>query len=314
MRLIAVPLDGSPQAEHALPVAVTLARRVGARIEVVVVHEPTLVPHGGHGAPFVDRRLDAEVKTTLHRYADTIRERLADRKHQVTVDAVLLEGPPAEAIAGYATEAKPDVVVMTTHGRGGLSRLWLGSVADGLLRRIRVPVLLVRPARRGPASPAARGFARVLVAVDGERGSEEAISTAVALTGVGKVSYTLLQVVMPFHPIVRSFTSRAEYKQDTLQQRSLAEAYLNTLAGRWRSRGLRVNSATCVDIQPARGITAFAREAQADLIVLATHGRGPLGRFLLGSVADKVLRTASIPVLLCRDPANVASGGAEAPE
>lgn len=302
MRLVLVPLDGSTLAENALPYALAATRRTGARLELVVVHQRAAPRYRGYGVPPIDPRLDADVRGALERYVHSVTQRLRRSSPRVKVRGLLLDGEPAEMLAAHVERTAPDLVVLTTHGRGGLSRLWMGSITETLLRRLTVPMLITRPRRKGPAPRTGSGFDRVLIPLDGAPASETAIESARRVVGTEKTKYTLLQVALPLHPVVRSFASRQEYERDIQEQRSLAERYLGKVEARLRRRGLRVSSGTCVDLQPARGILAFAREVNADLIALATHGRGPVGRFLLGSVADKVLRGSPVPVLLCHAP------------
>lgn len=317
MLTLLVPLDGSPCAEHALPLALRLARRRPTRLALVSVHEPPPGVHGVQGAPVHDLTLDqlhaADLRAALRRYLDGVRQRVEEPQLAAEVTAVLLDGTPAETVATHAEAIRADAVVMTTHGRGGVSRLWLGSVADYLVRRLSVPVVAVCPARCGVADAQVdlRGAAdsapirRVLLALDGARESEAAAESLRTLAGTEGVECVLLRVVPPLHPLLRSLATEAEYARDLAEQQQLADAYLADAAERLRARGFATSVCTRLDVDAARAITACAAELDADLIALATHGRGPAGRVLLGSVADKVLRTAATPVLLHRVPRTV---------
>jgi nucleotide-binding universal stress UspA family protein len=100
------------------------------------------------------------------------------------------------------------------------------------------------------------------------------------------------------HPVVRAFASKGAEELDAHEQRTRAQEYLKGAAGRLGRTGVELRPMLIIDLQPARAITEYASKNGADLIALATHGRGRVGRFLLGSVADKVLRTATVPVLI----------------
>jgi nucleotide-binding universal stress UspA family protein len=209
----------------------------------------------------------------------------------------------SEALEQYVEQMNIDLVIMTTHGRGGLSRVWLGSVADTLVRNIDVPVLLLRS-----ASVELRGFGpqfsvtNILVPVDGTGFSENVIEQALALGSLLNARYTLVQVVAP--PIMAALESAprsidAEF--DVLRAHTLAS--LEQLADRMRARGAEVSTAVVVQPQAAAGILEYAIECRADLIAMATHGRTGWTRMALGSVADKVMRATQMPLLLMRPTA-----------
>jgi nucleotide-binding universal stress UspA family protein len=313
MSTILVPLDGSDFAEHALSLALDIARRGGRRLELVTVHEasppmpsmpgvPGTSPHDFTG----DARRDTENRARLRLYLDATRDRLSATHRDVAITGTMLVGPPPEMLARYVRDTAPALVVMTTHGRGGVSRMWLGSVTEGLVRRVTVPVLAVRPPAdaegRVATSSAQREIRRVLVAVDGSPESEAAIAPTAALLGTSGVEYTLLRVVPPLHPVVRAVATDWEYSRDLGQEQRVARHYLQDLVAHRLPAALRADVLTRCDVPPAVAIAAVAAEIGADVVALATHGRGPVGRFVYGSVADKVLRTAPAAVLLHHTP------------
>jgi nucleotide-binding universal stress UspA family protein len=298
---ILVPLDGSAFAEEALPTALAIAARESARLELVIVHE-VLPPYRVHGAPPRDSRFDNDIREERSSYVNGIAD-WARRTTPVPVTATIVDGPVVITLAEHIG-TRVDMVVMTSHGRGGLSRLWLGSVADGLVRRVTVPVLVIRPdGSEGRAQPP-RSFARILVPLDGSPFAEDAIEQAVALGGPD-TEYMLLEVVplLVTEVLVARVADvvHVEAEADRVQ----TEEYLGRTADRLRSRGLQVTTRTLVHHQPARAILEYAADQGVDLIAIATHGRGVAGRLLFGSVADKVLRGAAIPVLIHRPTAPV---------
>lgn len=298
VRHVLVPLDGSAFAEAALPYALDVARRTGASIELLAVHLPRIVLPGEPTASGFDAPSDAEERDTLSRYLDDATCRLRSVDAAPVLGSQVLEGRAAPTIAAHAEHTGADLVVLTSHGRGGLSRYWLGSVADHLLRRLRVPLLVVRPAAGAPASLAPATLRRVLVPIDETPASEQAIDAAVAVAGAADVRYTLLRVVPPIPRAVRMVTGAAALERRADAWRAQAEASLGALERRLRTRGLDVTCVVRQHVQPAEDIIAFVEAHGTDVIALATHGRGMVERFLLGSVADKVLRTAHVPVLV----------------
>ncbi len=296
MRLILVPLDSSPFAEHAIAPALDLARRHGARVELVGVHQPSLPLTGGEWAMVYDQRYDQEIRARLGQYLDETAARLRGEHPGVAIEARLLDGVPVRRIADHARTSGADLVVITSHGRTGPGRWLLGSVADGLVRSLLLPVLVVRLAKDG--TPPALPFRRLVVALDGTPESEAAVPVAVRFFGHADATITLLHVVPPLHPVLRMLASPEEFERDSEEQQAASKAYLRDAAARGAHLA-PLETALTVDLHPAHGIVEYAEEHAADLLVLSTHGRGPVGRAFLGSVADKVVRSATIPVLLC---------------
>jgi nucleotide-binding universal stress UspA family protein len=214
-------------------------------------------------------------------------------------------------LCGQAEALGVDLVVLTTHGRGPLGRFWLGSVADALVRRLPVPALLVRPQEGAPAAEAVR---HILVPLDGSPLAEQILEPAAALAELTGAAVTLLRVVGPVPPpgaevpdgLIEEAVQQLLEKTAELQERVNAGASqgLETAAARLRERGLVVQTRVAVADAPAPAILDAAREVGADLIALATHGRRGLKRLLLGSVADKVVRGGTLPVLLLRPRAH----------
>jgi nucleotide-binding universal stress UspA family protein len=297
---IMVPLDGSGFAREALPAAEHLARRDGARLRLVTVH-PGLPPGPGGTVPEELARADREQRASRGEALEELAGELRGRG--LEVDAEVLSGPVVEELARRAGEAA-DLVVMATHGRGPLSRLWLGSVADGLVRNCPVPVLLVRPRDDGDReAPGSGGFRHALVPLDGSRLARRAVGPAARLLERPGGALTLLRVVVPVTP---SGLGPADVPSGvdvsaTEAMEEQAEERLEATARELRERlDLEVRSRVVRDPHPAAAVLRAASDAEADAVALATHGRGGLRRVLLGSVADKVVRGARTPVLVVR--------------
>ena len=298
MYTILVPLDGSPWAEVAGTVAATLGKRMGARLRLLTVHRPHAPAPAMFGAARARSFEEDEVKS--HELLRGSLERMQERiraESGLVVDAAILEGVPATVIAAEA-ETGADLVVLATHGHGGASRYWLGSVTDALVRRLEVPILVVRPPAQGALEPAIHR--RVVIPLDGTRETERILDTALTVLGTEGVAYTLLRICMPLHPMLMAVASRAEIDRDTAAERATASRYLEGLAAGLRARGADVRCDVRFSLQAAPAILAAVKEHDATLVALATHGRGPIGRLMLGNVGDKVLRGAAVPVLLQR--------------
>lgn len=305
-----VPLDGSKFAEQALPAALELARRMGARLHLVRAHEFPLVPAYPEGMIAFDPEWDRAVRGEEEEYLRSVANRCMEAGVSARTD--LLDGPAANALAGYAQEMGVDLIVMTTHGRGGISRAWVGSVADALVRRSSVPVLLLRPRDDGKVVEGALAPRHVLIPLDGSRLSTGILDPAIGLGAMSKARYTLLRVGVPVplpgRPLGVSGLATAvpgTTAQAVLEAEEELKAGLETLAQPLRARGLEVDTAVVMHTVPAIAILDWAAQNAVDLIALATHGRGGWSRVALGSVADKVMRGTQLPVLLYRPPATV---------
>lgn len=300
---IMVPLDGSRFAEQALPYALMLSRASGAELILALSHE---LP--GSTIPDVTvpgmERLDEEAREWEHDYLRALAKRLREEFDQRT-SLIFQQGAvvPA-ALEDVVNEEKPDLVVMTTHGRSGLSRMWLGSVADALVRELTVPILLIRPQEESaedvePANP----FRRVLVPLDGSPTAEAALPHALRLAKLLEAEVTLLCVAFAPPTTLSTYLPQQSFlnRTDLAAQRSSAEAYLDrTVAELAESSLPHIETRVAEEPSPAVGILDEARELHADIIVMGTHGRSGIGRMVLGSVADKVVRGADRPVMLYR--------------
>jgi len=305
---ILIPLDGSPFGEQALPMGLDLARRMGAEVHLVHVHQPVRPAPYVEGLPAYNSELEEEARRREEQYLASLANRSAETAG-VVVRRALLEGPVAPALSRYAEEEEIGLVVMTTHGRGGLSRAWLGSVADALIRQVNVPVLLLRPGKGGAAEKP-REFRRILIPLDGSKLAESALSTAEAIGRLSGAEYTLLQVVVPPFVLMppRSTVVGGLPYEDMASHEQEAAEYLEAVARPLRARGLDVKAVVETHTNPALAVLEYAQANDIDLIAMSTHGRVGFSRIALGSVSDKVLRGSEVPVLLQR------GAGAAAPE
>jgi nucleotide-binding universal stress UspA family protein len=295
-----VPLDGSGFGEETLPFAAIIARTSGATIAVAHVHVPHVPDHLISNTQYQYEGLDlgeydGRDRTEEEEYVKGMAARLTEELGQ-TVEPVLLDGEVPEAIDEYAARFdKPGMIVMATHGRSGFSRAWLGSVADAVVRHAPWPVLLVRPCEEMdlPCDPS---FERILVPVDGSVRSERILPHAAALAEGAGASLELLQVVTPSSARgTRVLPVSAEALENAKRH---ARGYLEELAGRLGKMGLDVETRVVEHHQPARAILSTIEEDGPDLVAMATHGYRGVTRVVLGSVADKVLRGAHVPLLL----------------
>jgi nucleotide-binding universal stress UspA family protein len=239
------------------------------------------------------------------RYKGEERSYLTDKASETQAElsgtkvcSALLEGYVTEAIERHAREIGAKLIIMTTHGRTGVSRAWLGSVADSLVRHSEFPLLVIRPLEAGGQEFPTANFEHFLVPLDGSRVGEKVLDSSVTLGKAMGARFTLLHVVSPHVTVGARVSPLPSGQLDRRLQE--AKTYLSGVADRVRAQGIDVEVKIESHFAPARAILKAAEEGDADLIAIATHGYTGVRRALLGSVTDKVLRGAKWPLLLER--------------
>jgi nucleotide-binding universal stress UspA family protein len=196
----------------------------------------------------------------------------------------------------------PEIVVMTTHGAGGIRRAWLGSVADQLVRSLETPMLIVRPGEGDQAAAGVAALREILVALDGSKRAEAVLPPAATLAILLKAKLALVRVVHPVVPYtdpVRPFPVGFD-EELTRLSRAEAQDYLDDVSEWLNATGVSASGAAVVGGSAFQAIQEAARAPGTGVIALATRGRGGLPRLLLGSVADKLVRGGELPVLVTR--------------
>lgn len=301
---IMIPLDGSPFAEHAISAAFGIARRTGATLALVRVREKRSVPDDIRRRPLTDPGPPGVER----RYLDDV---IARMPAAITARATVLRGDPAEELVRHAAETAASMLVVSTHGRGGVRRALLGSVADAIVRGVVAPVLLIKPPPTQPTLSVVRTFRRVLVPLDGSTMSEQVIDAAVLAAGLSGVEYELVRVVSSESGLTGRETAESENAEPWICRASLPQTQLDAVAEALRARGAQVSSRVLRDDDPAKAILDHADHIEARLIAMATHARRGAPRMVLGSVADEVVRDAPCPVLVYHPLPAHATAGAE---
>jgi nucleotide-binding universal stress UspA family protein len=321
LRKILCPLDGSDLAERALPLVEQLAARAGA--EVFLARAP--LPRVYSGLDAIEAEdADAAALAETEQYLRQICERLrrhgvrcvaapavaADEDHGLDVGQVVRPSMPfrqlaeahreaAQAIARVARKREVDLIVMATHGRSGIGRWAIGSVAHEILRLTHTPVLLVR-AGSPDALPVGEDL-RILVPLDGSAVSEAALPPAVALARLLDGQLLLVQVIPHLDRSLSSWLS-GPLMTDPAEHAALeagARSYLERIRSALTETGSRVE-VTIGEGDPAVVITRIARDRRAGVVALAMHERSTLFRLASGSVGESVMTAASSPVLAVR--------------
>ena len=207
-------------------------------------------------------------------------------------------GTPASVILNYVEEHKSDLVAMSTHGRSGLRRMMVGSITTTILPSAQVPVLVVHPPE-GEGLPDT-AIESIIVPLDMSSRSEEALPLAAGLTETLGLETTVVTCIpSPTQMYTGSVPEVYPYPDDLVQQaQDASDEYLQALSSALsEGRNLEVQSAT-LEGGPASRIVECAQEQSNSLIAMCTQGHASLGRWVLGSVTDSVIRTGNTPVLV----------------
>lgn len=300
-RDIVVPLDGSGFGELALPYAYGIARKHNASVRFLTVIPPLPPYHEGDDRSSEEAGHYLMAREEADRYHAELRKRVESIGWGVPTVGQVEMGGVVEELDRYVRTAGAELLVMTTHGRGPLRRAWLGSVADGLLRRTPCPILAVRPRTGQQMSLVEQAFRHILVTLDGSPEAREILPFAGSLAESFGAAVTLLRVIPPHFPVASSLASHLHYGFEGWEgQEAAARELLSREAEDLEARGLSVGVRVVKGIHPADGILKFSASEDVDMVAMTTHGRGGVARLVLGSVADKVLRGASVPLLLHR--------------
>lgn len=301
---LVVPLDGSQLAETAIPYAAALSRVTGARIVLLRVIEEMrpLYDVRRREVVWVDPEQPRQELLSTEVLAPAV-DRLAGMGPRAR--PVVRLGDPRKEILAEADEHPNSVIVLSSHGRRGLGRALLGSVATRVLQLSTCPVLIVR-ARESGEQPAQVAFARIAVPLDGSSFAEQALPVALELARSAGARLQLVRVAETFRhelPEEPASVLRTPSFEAILERFDELEAetrgYLEATAERLREEGVTVTwEARSGD--PWDELLAYTRTVRPDLMVMTTHGRGGLARWFYGSVADKLLTQSEVPLLLIR--------------
>lgn len=284
---ILVPLDGSELAEKALPYTNTIAKIKNSEVVLFAV---SITTPGSRRARLLKTYIDVNAKSL--------------KTKGIKVSAAVAYGDVAEEIIEYANKNKVDLIVISTHGYSGIKRWILGSVTQKVLYGTCTPVLLIKS--KSPEIPKVE-FKKILLPIDGSSFSEATFPHVESLTRDTNAEVILIQVSEP--PVVPSYGNRPinptwEKYRDTLWTESQKQAseYLEEVKSNLSKRGIKIKSQVIEGKigETAHNIMQLARKKNVDLIVIATHGRTGISRWVYGSVATRIVEESVQPVLLIR--------------
>jgi nucleotide-binding universal stress UspA family protein len=303
-KVIMVPTDGSGFDREAIRVALRMAERSGAKIRLVRVLATGSffgMAAATEGTAVAAEIVRSERDTALGELYALAAECRVTSTADLTVD--LHTGPVADVLEGYARRHDVDLIVISTHGRSGLSRLTLGSVTDSLIRHTTIPILVVKPPTSYLNPQINEAFRHIVVPLDGSTLAEQILPRVMALATIEDAEITLLNVLIPRSHSEKDIVDPSLPWWD--KDISVARQYLFGIAARLRRNGIPVTTDIVIGENVPNAIGDFASRERADLIAIATHGRGGLARLIHGSVADAVMHSARMSMLVLK-PDNVA--------
>ena len=296
---ILVPLDGSAIAQGVLPYVKTLARRFGSAIVLFHATEAPVEPRGRRQKEYAQETMD-HIRSLAKEYLSGVAKVLRRQRFKVEVKVGL--GGVARSITDFAEAEKVDLIAMSTHGRAGLARWVLGSAPDRVLRHAQQPVLLVRPTGETPVDAKPYPLKKVIVPLDGSRAAQAVLPYVQEMSKTLKLEVVLVQVISAETTV--QFTPMGPdtwaVPTDVLQRIDVvASGYLAGVGKDLKREGVPVRW-DVLRGTPAHRIVEFARETPGSMVAMTTHGRSGLRRWVLGSVADQVVRASGEPVLVIR--------------
>jgi nucleotide-binding universal stress UspA family protein len=311
LKRILVPLDGSARAERAMNVAARLARGSGCSVLALRVVGLPLFRLARYGEP---AQIALAVIDVAREEADEYVRKLALRPEfeDFKIETRVVEGHVSEEILDIAHAEQCDMIVICTHGYSGLNRWRLGRVAAHVARHAPAPVLIVPTHYESGSNRLAGDHVRLLITLDGSAQAEAAIAPGLdivrALAAPEHITVHLLEVV-DFFATVMADTTHQDASSSVVgaeeQALQAARAYLETVAQRIHEEhpGVNVITTAVLASDVADAIINMAEDSLGyDFIAMATHGRGGLQRWALGSITERVLHTTHLPLIIARSP------------
>ena len=303
---ILTPLDGSPTSEQVIPFARSLAATLSLPMTLLHAVEPEVltIPRVLNPSLHLEEMVGHRVRRATS-YLGPISEGL--QKAGVSVDSEIPQGEPASAIVESAAREAGTLIAMSSHGRSGLARWWMGSITDKVLHLTDNPLLVIRAVDQPQRAPENR-FESVTVPVDGSELAEEILPHAIFLSRSMGLTIQLVQANPSRDEYYRSMSigpnevSRAtpSYEDYIGAVDADSEAYLAEVKERLTQQGAPSVETHLLHGPAAESISDFAAATSNNLVAMTTHGRSGVGRLVLGSVAERVVRQSGDPVLLIR--------------
>lgn len=292
-----IPLDGSKTAENVLPYGRILARTFQIPVELMEVLD--IAGMASHVAAEKARRLDTVV-TEGERSSEQYLKKIASSFSGVNVRCTVERGRPEDVIVEKAAADKTTLIAMATHGRSGMSRWLLGSIAEKVLRAATNPLLLVRASEEALTEGEAV-LRSIIVPLDGSELAESVLPTAVKfarLLNVGMVLFRTYELPASAYYGRENYLPNYEELKNRVKEQ--AQDYLDKRIEAIKAEGVQRVSSVLIEGSGPNEIIDYARKTPNALITMCTHGRSGVKRWVLGSVTEKVVRHSGDPVLVMR--------------
>jgi nucleotide-binding universal stress UspA family protein len=291
-RQLLVPLDGSKTAENVLPYARLLAAKLALPAQLLSVVEMP-VSANAEKTLYLNPLIERAVATSQE-YLSKIAKTFAGVEVTIAVE----KGNPEEIILARAEADAQILIAMATHGRSGMSRWLLGSIAEKIVREAKNPVFLVRAKEKAKTDGQA-ALNPVIVPLDGSKVAESILPHVIELARAMQLkvvllqTFTLKQIIYTYKDYIPDF--------DALERssKSGASRYLEEKEQQLKQAGIDVSS-VAAEGEAAETIIELANGSPDSVIAMCTHGRSGVKRWMLGSVTEKVVRHADNPVLAVR--------------
>ena len=296
---ILVPLDGSPSAEQVLPYARALAAKLPLTVELLGVVDTVELARGlATVERFYMNTVVADETRRIGEYMATVKKEFSD----LTVTIAVAEGHAAELIIANAAADKTTLIAMATHGRSGLKRFLLGSVAEKVLRGAANPLLLVRSSEEVNAAGAAL-LRSIVVPLDGSELAESVLSTVVELAHKLDLEIILLRAyAVPYGAYTAGEGFYDPVNLEAFQARLRQESvdYLERITAELKRKGSEKVSYVAREGLGADEILKIAGAMPVSMIAMCSHGYSGVKRWVLGSVTETVVHHSHNPVLVLR--------------
>jgi len=291
-----VPLDGSKTAERVLPFARALGGALKIPVELLEVID--LSTMSLHVAADKARYLDVLIAESENSAKEYLKE-IAATFPGIEVTYTVKRGGPGDVIIERAAANQDTLITMATHGRSGVSRWLMGSVAEKVLRGATTPLFLVRAGDEESVSSGAAALKSVIVALDGSELAEKVLPV---VTEVAKLLNLSVVLFRAYELPASAYYGSEDYlpNYDALKKEVAEDArkYLDEKVAALKGRGLPNVSAVLVEGAGADEIIRYAHDHPDTLVAMCTHGRSGVKRWVLGSVTEKVVRHSDDPVLV----------------
>ena len=282
---ILVPLDGSENAEMVFPYCADLASKFASTVILVSVSESATLD--------IDHLYHTYLKHARKKMRQHLKAWMA--QETVTLESEVLSGDPAREILRIAEDKDAGLILLASHGSSAEGPWLLGHIAAKVLRATERPVMLIRERATQAALEQRELLRRILVPLDGSKIGEAALCYAVVLARKAAAEITLIEVFEPVSTVGATGISHSGREDESVRKSLLS--YLDHVAEPIKNEGLKVSTSVLFG-NAASNIMEYAEKNGIDLIAVSTHGRSGFGRWVFGSVTDKILHTGNVAVLV----------------